>query len=295
MTKILILGASGYIGSYLTTQFSTNGYQVTAVGRSGGALLDCHRYISQDLLNVDEYDRIPFAEADVVIDLISYVPPNSAYLSNSEIRESLKSYENLLRLIGDKHYYFFSSGGAVYGDGNKPFTECSDLKPVSPYGVQKCYQEDLVQAHIKNGAILRVTNPFGGNQVVKNGVGFVGHLLDCTANKRILKLTVPSITVRDYIYLFDLSDIVLKLVSTRENGLDVFNVSSGKGVSLETLISTVNQKKNLEVQHELCKFDEQKHIFYNVLDNTKLCKKLSKNYESTVISYVENFVMSLKI
>lgn len=287
MNRVLILGGNGYIGGSLASDLIANGYQVTVVSRSIVCNVECHQYIQLDLANNDAYKSLNLDEVDTVIDLVSYIPPNTTNVSVSTIKRALASYKNLLRHVIDKQYLFFSSGGTIYGDSLTPLGEDAPLKPVSPYGIQKCIQEEFIQKLMPKGVIMRVTNPYGGNQQVKHGVGFVGHLLNCYAMDKILTLTVPETTTRDYIDLRDLINITTAFIGRTYNGVEVFNISSGKGTSLKQMIASLCNDFSSNVISDLSRFTEKSHIRSNVLINEKVKTALNIQIDHSVIGYIK--------
>lgn len=286
MKKVLILGGNGYIGGSLASNLMQCGYHVTVISRSSVANVSCHKYISLDLSEFDAYKAIDLNEVETVIDLVSYVPPNTINVSTSELKQSLKHYECLLSHLSSKHYLFFSSGGTVYGDSPTPLNENSPLRPVSAYGIQKCIQEELIHKLMPKGVIMRVTNPYGGNQQVKHGVGFVAHLLDCYAKRKVLRLTVPDSTTRDYIHINDLLCVTERLLIEKCLGGDVFNVSTGQGTSLKQLIDSLHQPTDLKLLSDIKVTDT--FIQNNVLNNSKLSKVIDCEIESKVTHFISD-------
>ncbi|MCP3900926.1 MAG: NAD-dependent epimerase/dehydratase family protein [PVC group bacterium] len=287
MNRVLILGGNGYIGGALASNLMARGYHVTVVSRSDVSNVVCHQYIQLDLAESDAYKSLNLDEIDTVIDLVSYIPPNTENITIFDIKRSLESYGNLLKHINDKRYLFFSSGGTVYGDSSTPLSESAALKPVSPYGIQKCIQEELILKLMPKGVIMRVTNPYGGNQQVKHGVGFVGHLLNCYARDKILTLTVPECTTRDYIDLRDLMIITAALIERSSIGVEVFNISSGKATSLKQLIASLCSDFSSNVNSDLSRFIEKSHISSNVLINEKVKIALNIEINHSVIDYIK--------
>ncbi|MFD3322138.1 NAD-dependent epimerase/dehydratase family protein [Alteromonas macleodii] len=286
MNRVLILGGNGYIGGSLTSSLMASGYHVTVVSRSSTTNIECHRYIQLDLAKNDACKSLIVDEVDTVIDLVSYIPPNTENVSVSDIKRSLESYENLLKHINDKHYLFFSSGGTVYGNSSMPLSESAPLKPLSPYGIQKCMQEELIQKIMSKAVILRVTNPYGGSQKVKHGVGFVGHLLYCYEKGAPLTLSVPQCTSRDYIYISDLVHAVRCLIESKIKAFDVYNISTGVSSSLENLIDAVHDRKKLKIITDLSNFQSDFYISKNVLINRKIEDALGIKLSNKVEKYI---------
>lgn len=287
MNRVLILGGNGYIGGALASNLMARGYHVTVVSRSDVSNVVCHQYIQLDLAESDAYKSLNLDEIDTVIDLVSYIPPNTENITIFDIKRSLESYGNLLKHINDKRYLFFSSGGTVYGDSSTPLSESAALKPVSPYGIQKCIQEELILKLMPKGVIMRVTNPYGGNQQVKHGVGFVGHLLDCYLNKKTLTLAVPKNTVRDYIHIDDLTYATKSVLDLNSNMVEVFNVSTSHGTSLEELIKSLHEPSRLKLA--VNDVASHNHILCNILDNSKLEKAIKFKIGSKVTRFVNQF------
>ena len=287
MNRVLILGGNGYIGGALASSLMASGYHVTVVSRSSITNIECHRYIQLDLTKNDACKSLIVDEVDTVIDLVSYIPPNTENVSVSDIKRTLESYENLLKHINDKQYLFFSSGGTVYGNSSMPLSESAPLKPVSPYGVQKCIQEELIQKLMPKGVIMRVTNPYGGIQRVKHGVGFVAHLLDCYLNKRTLTLTVPKNTVRDYIHIDDLIYATKGVLDLNSDVVEIFNISTSHGTSLEELIESLQEPSRLALA--VNDVAPHNHILCNILDNSKLENAIKFKIRSRVTHFVNHF------
>jgi nucleoside-diphosphate-sugar epimerase len=137
------------------------------------------------------------------------------------------------------------------------------------------------------GVIMRVTNPYGGIQQVKHGVGFVGHLLNCYARNKMLTLTVPECTTRDYIDLRDLITITAAFIERSSIGVEVFNISSGKGTSLKQLIASLCSDFSSNVNNDLSRFIEKSHISSNVLINEKVKTALNIKINHSVIEYIK--------
>ena len=107
MNRVLILGGNGYIGGALASNLMACGYHVTVVSRSDVSNVVCHQYIQLDLAESDAYKSLNLDEIDTVIDLVSYIPPNTENITIFDIKRSLESYGNLLKHINDKRYFLF--------------------------------------------------------------------------------------------------------------------------------------------------------------------------------------------
>ncbi|MGQ8367325.1 NAD-dependent epimerase/dehydratase family protein [Glaciecola sp. 1036] len=287
MKRVLLLGGNGYLGQAFSKHLIQSGYTVLCAGRSVTASRKDHHAI--DLSDHKAVDHLEKLNCDLVIDFVSYVSPNSPNQPVSEIKKLLQPYQILLKEhYANLPYIFISSGGTVYGERSSPAVESDELKPISSYGIQKALQEELVNKYVKKGLILRITNPYGGGQTVKNGVGFVKYLLDSIKNSTSsINLRVPAKTVRDYIQMNDLMQLSLKLISRPIDNLNTYNLSTGQEASLRDLIEIVASifETNLQINEQLQDFNSDEHIFYNVLNNQKVLEA-TKNPELPSIKKV---------
>lgn len=272
MQKILILGANGYLGLSICYALRKAGYFIIGVGKSSSSCENTDKYLQLDLANTDCIKVFNSLEYDTVIDLVSYVLPNDKIISMKDVRGVLSAYTQIINsCFVDKRYIFISSGGTVYGRENQSCFEDQPLKPLTPYALQKAYQEDIIQKHIKNGLILRLSNPFGGQQVVKNGVGFIAQALKCLIEQKTLDIYVPLSTIRDYIHIESFIEVVIFFIRN-EWGHQVYNVSSSSGISLNEAIEILSLHYDKKIIHreDLSSFNSSLFIPKNVLDNGRL-------------------------
>lgn len=272
MQSVLVLGANGYLGSHICHTLKQKGYYVIGVGRSNDHNLTIDKYIQLNVADKNAIGVLANQECDIVIDLVSYILPNDSSTEMNQVRVALKHYPELLKICFiDKQYIFISSGGTVYGDAKSPCTEDSKLNPLTPYALQKVIQEEIIQKELKKYQILRVSNPYGGNQKVKHGVGFIAYVANCLENNNTIKLTVPETTVRDYIEIDDLIKTVM-FFTTEKITSSILNVSSGFGASLEMIIEHYANKKSkiAKIERPTLQNELSGYISYNVLNNQKM-------------------------
>src|SRR5256714_15649149 len=75
-----------------------------------------------------------------------------------------------------------STGGAIYGECDRPAPESSPLRPVSPYGIAKLCAEEYLRGwnriHGSNHVLLRFGNVFGPRQDSSPAGGVVSIFLE---------------------------------------------------------------------------------------------------------------------
>ena len=204
------------------------------------------------------------------------------------VEKPLKYYENnLLSLINllklmpkyDVKGIIFSSSCTVYGQPdpeNLPVTEETPQKPAeSPYGNTKAINEEIIQDYIKSGApisaiILRYFNPIGSHPS-----GIIGEMPNGVPANLIPYLTQTAIgireclsvfgddydtpdgsCIRDFIYVVDLAKAHVAamghiLEGKNEHPVEIFNVGTGKGVSVFELINTFEKCTGVKLNYKI--------------------------------------------
>ncbi len=241
MSKILVTGGCGYIGSHTIVDLVENGFDVISVdnnSRSSAQILQGVEKITGkkvknykvDLCNFDDTFAI-FAENEDIEGIIHF----AAYKAVGESVEqplmyfenNLVSLINLLKCVQEFHipYFVFSSSCTVYGNPDViPVTEATPPKPAeSPYGYTKQMGEQIINEFSKashsQSILLRYFNPVGAHPSVAIGelpIGKPNNLVPVITQTAIGKL--PQLTVfgddyptrdgsclRDFIHVCDIA------------------------------------------------------------------------------------------
>lgn len=242
--KALVLGGSGFIGSHLVDVLLDNGVEVAIFSRSRGS----HTNANASFHEADFQDTSKLAEAldgvDVVVHCISTtVPATSALDPCRDVNSNLIGTINLLELMRKKdirRLIYLSSGGTVYGPSQNPapVTETAALNPISSYGAVKVAIENFIQiAQIEwnlSATILRPSNPYGERQGHKGVQGLIGTLFQKYTKNEPVTIYGDGSTIRDYLYIKDLANLIVRAVLKPENG--VFNCGSGVGHTVNEII-----------------------------------------------------------
>ena len=242
--KALVLGGSGFIGSHLVDALLDIGIDVAIFSRSRGAYTNDNASFHE----ADFRDTSRLAEAldgiDVVIHCISTtVPATSAIDPCQDVHSNLIGTIKLLELMRKKEVsrlIYLSSGGTVYGLSHDftPIAETAPLNPISSYGAVKVAIEHFIRiAQIEwnlSATILRPSNPYGERQGHKGVQGLIGTLFQKHSKKEPITIYGDGSTVRDYLYVKDLANLIVRTVLQPENG--IFNCGSGVGHSVNEII-----------------------------------------------------------
>ncbi|MBI2284665.1 MAG: UDP-glucose 4-epimerase GalE [Bacteroidetes bacterium] len=257
MSKILVTGGCGFIGSHTIVDLLENGFSVVSVddnSRSTSYALNGVEQITGkkvknytvDLKNFDE-TRAVFQENPDISGIIHF----AAYKAVGEsVEEPIRYYENnifglinLLKCVQEFNIpnFVFSSSCTVYGNPDKiPVTETSPIKKAeSPYGATKQMGEQILQDFTKalpglSTILLRYFNPVGAHPSTLIGeipVGKPQNLVPVITQTAIGKLpkmwvhgndydTRDGSCVRDYIHVCDIAHahtLAIQYLASKKN------------------------------------------------------------------------------
>ena len=242
MSKIVVTGGCGYIGSHTIVDLIQNGYEVVCIDnlvRGKRSQLDCISAITGvdvPFYEVDICDEVALSKAFDTIGAIGGVIHFAALKSVPEsvdkpewyLNNNMGALQNLMQQMQLRqiNQFVFSSSCAVYGSPAKlPVTEnCPFSDDVSPYALSKQKGEVFVREQINKNenlrcSILRYFNPIGAHPSGKMGENpfeQTTNLLPLVlkvANGEIPSLTVnggdyPTLdgtAVRDYVHVCDIA------------------------------------------------------------------------------------------
>ncbi len=192
---------------------------------------------------------------------------------------NLESLNNLLTLMGkfQTRNFVFSSSCTVYGQPDVlPVTEAAPVKKsLSPYGNTKRISEEIIQDAIVamptiNAISLRYFNPIGAHRTALIGelplgipLNLVPFVTQSAAGIRgKLKVfgddydTPDGTAIRDYINVVDLARahvVALRRLLENKNktNYEIFNLGTGKGVSVLEIIKTFEKATGKKVNYEI--------------------------------------------
>ena len=259
MTKVLITGGAGYLGSVISELLLQNSYEVT--------ILDNMMYNQTSLINFSHYDNFKFINGDVrdkellkelvlqndvIIPLAAIVGfpacERDKELATQINYEHVKFVCDIANETNKKVVYPNTNSGYGIGE-NGECTEDSPLNPISHYGKTKVEAEKEVLGI--GGISLRLATVFGTSPRMR---------MDLLVNEFVYKaLTDKSIVlfekkfVRNFIHIRDVALVFLKMIEEYPlHSNEVYNV----GLSEANL---TKQQLCEAIQDQIPSFE----IFYN--------------------------------
>jgi nucleoside-diphosphate-sugar epimerase len=255
MASYLVTGGAGFIGSHLTEELVRRGHRV----RVADNLVTGKRRNLEHVRGVDflEGDLADLAFARTAIDGMEFVLHQAAMASVprsvkdpiTSNRANIDAALNVLVASRDARVkrVVFAGSSSVYGDTpTLPKHEGMTPNPLSPYALQKLVGEEYCRMFTRLYGLETVTiryfNVFGPRQ--DPGSPYSGVIsLFATA---LLERRRPTIygdgeQTRDFTYVANVVDGVLKACEARDASGQTINVATGSRMSLNELLDVMNR------------------------------------------------------
>jgi UDP-glucose 4-epimerase len=284
MTKTLVTGGAGFIGSHVAELFIANGWKVTVVDDlSSGKRENLPAAVEFQEMSVTspEFSRlVSIGKFDVAVHLAAQMDVRKSVAdpvadAHTNIIGALNLLEALRRSGARTRVIFTSTGGVLYGDFNTPPNyETYPKDPESPYAIAKLSTEYYLayysRVHGREYAALRFGNVYGPRQDPHGEAGVVAIFCGRIHENRPLTVFGDGLQTRDYVYVGDVARAVW-LASTKdlpEKGrLDArgFNIGTGEGTSVLEIarLLKATARKDVPIEFAPHRPGEQQESFVN--------------------------------
>jgi len=250
MSKCIIFGGNGFLGSHLADKLAENGFDVYIFDKFSRKF----PFMRSDIkfIKGDFFDSTSIEEAldgmNYVFHFISTTNPVTSmndpiFDIESNIKCSVKLFQLCVKKNIDK-IVFSSSGGTVYGNILKvPVKEIDSCNPINPYAIGKLTIENYLRyfnyLYGIDYKILRYSNPYGEGQNPSGEQGVIPIFLNKIMNDERPVVYGDGSAIRDYIYITDAIDATLAAVLKGKN-FNTFNIGSGVGISINSLLKVIS-------------------------------------------------------
>lgn len=241
MSKILVTGGTGYIGSHTVVELQNHGYEVVILDNLSNSDQKIIEQIAKITGIPPGFTKLDLCDREALIDYFSKnkdIRGVIHFAASKAVGESvqfpLKYYHNNLTSLVNLleamerikcQNLVFSSSCTVYGQPEKlPVSEDSPVqKAMSPYGNTKQISEEIIfdqtQVSQLQAVLLRYFNPIGAHESALIGelpIGTPNNLVPfitqtAIGKREMLKVwgdnynTIDGTAIRDYIHVVDLA------------------------------------------------------------------------------------------
>ena len=260
--KVLVTGASGYIGGQTAIQLKDQGHEVYGIDRCAlpehlTSLNLFTGFSNHDFVLEDAMNWITYVNPDAIVHCAgtslvgpSILNPEEYYDNNFVKTKKLIDHLLLSKWTGR---FIFSSSAATYGTPiMSPCQEVDPTEPISPYGESKLMIEWLLKsynhAYRFDYVALRYFNACGADPHARHGqesgaTHIIARILEnvkagtdfvCNGNDYE---TEDGTCVRDYVHVADIADAhILALDSKLSSG--IYNLGTAAGASNLEVVKT---------------------------------------------------------
>ena len=246
--KVLVTGATGFIGSHLTRRLVLEGAKVSIISRPGANtfriddILDKIRIYHLDLI---DYDLVEQAVKDIrpqkVFHLAGHTNVERGFYTVNDSIQDIQYTVNLLRSLQDIGYDCFIYTGTCeeYGNNPVPFKEDQRLNPVSPYSASKAATTLYCQMFYKTlGCSIVILRPFLAYGPYQNPSRFISNIILSALEKKELKMTGGEQT-REFNYVSDIVDGFIKASITKKAIGEIINIGNGIEYTLKEVVEKI--------------------------------------------------------
>ena len=288
--RIAVTGASGFLGNVLLPTFSGRpDVSIVALTRTlpikGPAYHANVKWLQGDLASPRDCQAL-VSGAEVLIHLAH---TNTPLTSNrdlpSDVATNAVPTVTLLQAVREAgsrpHVVYASSGGALYAppDDARPVDESAPCSPTTSYGIQKLLGEHYLRMAAHEGwltaTVLRIGNAYGLLLPTTRTQGFIGVAVARLRDGLPIRVFGDPDNVRDYVHLDDVCRMFAAACEPRRD-FSIYNVGSGRGVSVRELLSLLGtvSGRELAVEHDTPTEDATRLPHWIVLDCTSAEREL---------------------
>jgi len=256
--RVFVTGGLGFIGAHLTARLRALDAEVTVVTQSLAAHQDDIARFSianVRLVQADVRDAAAMADAVAGQDVVFSLAGRSGAVQSMEnpasdldvnCRGALVLLE-AMRVKSPAARLVFASSRLAYGKGgDAPIDEEHHLDPLCMHAVHKLAVEQYLRiygrAYRLQYSIARLTNPYGpGQPGDRTAYGVVNRLIHLALAEQPLPIYGDGSQLRDYIYVDDAVEALLRLGVAPEAAGRTYNVGSGVGTPIVGMARAITE------------------------------------------------------
>ena len=315
---ILITGSAGYLGSHLCQKLSEKKIPFYSIDNFSGGR-------KQNIIEKKTFKKIDYSSneiTDFLIDKkITTIIHTAAYTFPNESEKNRKKYylNNVNKTVKFikacskakiKKFIFFSTSN-VYSFNKKKIksaTEKAKIKPENYYGYTKIYIEKFLQKKnlFQNVVILRIFNvagfadKFRFHEFKCKFRRIMPTLITSIKNEKVINIygsyekKIFKYAIRDYLHVEDFSNLVIKLLNSKNKKKNIYNVGSGNCYSLKDVINIFQKLIEKKIKFNIKEL-RKGELSYTFCNNSKVKKANKWKPEKNLIQIVKSTIKWSKL
>ena len=249
--RVLVTGATGFIGSHLVRRLVSLGAETHALTSTVSAvypvrLIDLRGQVALHDGNLTDRSAMDALVGEVrpthVFHLGAYTHVGKSWHRVDEcIQVNVQGTVNLLQALDGTGYrrFVYTGTSEIYGDIDVPFREDAQVRPISPYSVGKYAGERYCRMfHQGYGWPIVMVRPFNAYGPWQTPDRVIPEIIGRAVRGEELKMTQGKQT-REFNFVEDLVDGFLLLGTVDGIDGELFNLGCGEEVSMRELATTI--------------------------------------------------------
>ena len=242
--KILIVGGTGFIGFHLIKKLKKKNFTIDSISTrkpKKNKTIKGVKYILSDISNLSKLRKV------INRDNYEYVVNLGGNVDHINKKKTFASHyigcKNLINIFSNSKIKKFIQMGSSgeYGEMKSPHYENFNAKPLTIYNVSKKKASDFLLKFFKKNnlpiTIFRLYLTYGPYQDENR---FLPIVIKNFLKKKSFELSHCN-QYRDFIYIDDVVDLIIKSFKLKKSNGEIFNIGTGKPIRLKILINKVKK------------------------------------------------------
>lgn len=300
--RVLVTGATGFIGSHLVRRLVADGAEVHALTSTVSSVFPTRLADLRSQIVLHEANLTDRGAIDVLAERVRprYVFHLGAYTHVGKswervdecIQANIQGTVNLLQALdGDYDRFVYTGTSEIYGDIDVPFREDANVHPISPYSVSKYAGERYCQMfHQAYGWPIVMLRPFNAYGPAQTPDRVIPEIIVRALRGEPLRMTEGRQT-REFNFVEDLADGFVRAGTTPGIDGELFNLGNGEEVSMRDLATTILDLMGNPIEPQFGALpDRPTEIWRMFCDSTKARELLSWKPQHTLAEGLEKTI-----
>lgn len=262
MEKVLIFGAGGFVGGYLSREFQAHGYTVIGSDHSSRGMLPAEvDFYPANLLKAENVNTLVYNIApDIIVNLAAISSVGASWgIPQTTVQVNVVGALNILeaaRQAEKKPRILFVGSSEEYVITEQPISEETALNASNPYGISKVTQENFAAIYrAQYGLRVYCVRPFN-----HTGVGqrenfvlpsFCKQVAEIEKSGHPGTIQVGNLNIeRDFSHVKDIVR-AYRMIVEQEDCSTIYNVGSGTAYNLKELLRYVTRLSHQPISIEV--------------------------------------------
>ena len=273
--KILITGASGFIGKYILKKIKDNNLEFLTIDTQKVLDVSSENQKVVSLLDKEKLDEvIKLYKPNVIVHLAAIAlvtHKNTGEIYNVNVQGTENLLESAQNYCDKNTRVILASTAGVYGNQNvDKYGENLTYNPANHYSYSKMITEYISKQYKEDLDIVTI-RPFNIIGVGQSEKFLVPKLVEHFADRKE-KLSVGNISsFRDYVDVEYCAEVIMELISRKKLDFDILNICSGIPTNGEMIIQLLQEITDFKPEIEISSdFVRKNEVWRMIGDTTRL-------------------------